>query len=779
MDSQVVKIMDHRILDRLIQEYIRIDTKMRYEAVAEAAGPLDAISPVRPLPPGKRSLVVNMNAIHAERPTRNFTFYPRETLRGDEVQYGYVSFVVPYGVPVLRHHQTVPGPFSISDCVPIGRVIRSELVRDGGTTAIRLTARIVDEDAIEQILSGQLHTVSIGHIPDRVICSVCKQVMTGEECSGGHIRGRRYPTESGEESVCYAVMENIRGIEVSFVNVPSDPMAMISSVEMESERAEHYFVRRTADDAMLVRPVDEGDPLSLWIPAGDAGSNQSLASGNLVTEEVTDVVTEDTGELEVRHEAIDLQQSDAEVLPAEAPTQDVPEEESTPETSSAEESEQEEPKQEEDDDAMASPQELWLLGEDDDASDISDEAKLTAAQRRRLPDSAFCGPNRSFPAHDKAHVLAGLRLLGRAKVSAAVKARIRACLIRRAARYGLPIAKKDNEYTLVIAQPATFEVLLAKVLHNKEALESVVASLRHHQVPVVTNYSGSGSDNSVYIIGFLEEGDLFSQIRDLVGVSDTQEQVDEVAEPPTSEEEKVVGTMTLEPILEKAKDLFGGVVEITDDIPELLDRVYRLYSDTQEALTRSQMELEEIREKIEPLEKELVSVRQELEKARKHNLAREAAMLAVSAGYPLARAKSLEDLEAEFVNRTEEFLTALIQDLRGSMEAPKVTDVEPPVGDGRSDLPWEPENQESIPLNELPLGGDEGSSEDFPIRSGSGQTRDWKTALLEQISRLSDSLSVEEIEETETEDEPETYYVSSDDVLRIFRSGGSEKRGSS
>jgi len=58
-------------------------------------------------------------------------------------------------------------------------------------------------------------------------------------------------------------------------------------------------------------------------------------------------------------------------------------------------------------------------------------AKLTTKKRKRLPDSAFCGPNRSFPAHDCSHVKAGLSLLGRYKGPGS-KASIRACLYRKA-----------------------------------------------------------------------------------------------------------------------------------------------------------------------------------------------------------------------------------------------------------------------------------------------------------------------------------------------------------
>lgn len=71
------------------------------------------------------------------------------------------------------------------------------------------------------------------------------------------------------------------------------------------------------------------------------------------------------------------------------------------------------------------------------------DAKLSTEQRTKLPGTAFCGPNRSFPAHDKAHVTAGLRLLNKAKVSDSVKAKIKACLYRKGKKYGIA-ANKDE-----------------------------------------------------------------------------------------------------------------------------------------------------------------------------------------------------------------------------------------------------------------------------------------------------------------------------------------------
>lgn len=71
------------------------------------------------------------------------------------------------------------------------------------------------------------------------------------------------------------------------------------------------------------------------------------------------------------------------------------------------------------------------------------EAKLTYARRQKLPSSAFCGPKRTYPAHDAAHVRNGLARLGTfgGRLKPAVRARILACLRRRAKRYNIEVSE--------------------------------------------------------------------------------------------------------------------------------------------------------------------------------------------------------------------------------------------------------------------------------------------------------------------------------------------------
>jgi hypothetical protein len=71
-----------------------------------------------------------------------------------------------------------------------------------------------------------------------------------------------------------------------------------------------------------------------------------------------------------------------------------------------------------------------------------EDAKLTTKQRKNLKSSVFCGPNRSFPVPDCAHVTAAKRLIGKYKGPGS-KSAILACVNRRAKELGCD-GKKDS-----------------------------------------------------------------------------------------------------------------------------------------------------------------------------------------------------------------------------------------------------------------------------------------------------------------------------------------------
>jgi hypothetical protein len=64
------------------------------------------------------------------------------------------------------------------------------------------------------------------------------------------------------------------------------------------------------------------------------------------------------------------------------------------------------------------------------------DAKLSTEKRNDLPKGSFCGPDRSFPVPDCAHVTAARRLVGRAKLTADQKAKVLACVNKKAKSLG-------------------------------------------------------------------------------------------------------------------------------------------------------------------------------------------------------------------------------------------------------------------------------------------------------------------------------------------------------
>lgn len=94
--------------------------------------------------------------------------------------------------------------------------------------------------------------------------------------------------------------------------------------------------------------------------------------------------------------------------------------------------------------------------------------KLTTKDRKKLKSTTFCGPNRSYPVNDCAHYTAALRLLSRGKYSAATKAKIKSCIIRRGKAMGC--VKKEKS--------ADIEELIKSYIF-KTTVESVEQSIKN------------------------------------------------------------------------------------------------------------------------------------------------------------------------------------------------------------------------------------------------------------------------------------------------------------
>ena len=86
------------------------------------------------------------------------------------------------------------------------------------------------------------------------------------------------------------------------------------------------------------------------------------------------------------------------------------------------------------------------------ATDEYEDARLTYQQRKDLPDSAFCGPERSFPIPDCAHVTAAKRLINQSKLSDAQKAKVMTCVNKKAESMSCyKEESKDSQYEELLA----------------------------------------------------------------------------------------------------------------------------------------------------------------------------------------------------------------------------------------------------------------------------------------------------------------------------------------
>jgi hypothetical protein len=162
---------------------------------------------------------IEVEAIHAGR-TKNNTIYQASKLRGDAtLRSGIHSWTTPYNKPFLTHHNQRDGE-------PVGRVTSASFsnTTNASREGIIITAEIVDKDAMQKVLDGRYKTVSIGGETDSSTCSICGQdIIKDGFC--GHWPGDTYDGEK-----CAFIIGNVWFHELSFVNVPADEDAMVTSI---------------------------------------------------------------------------------------------------------------------------------------------------------------------------------------------------------------------------------------------------------------------------------------------------------------------------------------------------------------------------------------------------------------------------------------------------------------------------------------------------------------------------------------------------------------------
>jgi predicted nucleic acid-binding Zn-ribbon protein len=223
-------------------------------------------------------LEVEIDATHSGVIT-NRRVYPSKF-----VSTGYLSFFSKekggssdYDKPILKHHDIV------NDA--IGRIVGAKYTQlkfgdqflydylypdemgSKGSGVVTVKGIITDPESINKIVDGRYLSVSAGHSSDTFICSVCADSLYTCE----HIPGESYESEDSDEmKLCYGITGTMTYNEVSFVNLPAQPVAKLLNYNWKDESKDTWntnaltsFSKGKKEMVRTFKLIDEDGELSL------------------------------------------------------------------------------------------------------------------------------------------------------------------------------------------------------------------------------------------------------------------------------------------------------------------------------------------------------------------------------------------------------------------------------------------------------------------------------------------------------------------------------------
>lgn len=436
-------------------------------------------------------LRIQVAATHAGLITRNYGFYLPAKMK-DSIP----SWTTPYKKPIQVHHRDTDDPIgrvvaaryvdtfdnftsAFKDSLSKGKLtiqdfqrmdpvlnpnfymqdslhVVDELLALGilqdpnysGLGYTELTADITDPEAIQKFLDGRYLTGSVGTATNQAICSIkdCRRDWAGEEGPCDHRPGKMY-----DGIPMFIVAGSLKNEEWSVVNGPADPYSKVLAYNWNGQNYSQPIHASDSIKSTDVIVLTDKDTADLSVVIQDAvnikkeDNEMTLVTLSdllsLIDQEQLDPKLKDEVQTEVdllRQFVKDNFNSESALAKLKELRADIPEEalqdalkifngitELTDELT---------------DKFVDTINQLsWENYSDDYGDDWNEDlkdAKLSTEQRKKLAKSTFCGPNRSFPVPDCAHVTAARRLIGRAKASASTKTRILACVSRKAKAMG-------------------------------------------------------------------------------------------------------------------------------------------------------------------------------------------------------------------------------------------------------------------------------------------------------------------------------------------------------
>jgi hypothetical protein len=412
-----------------------------------------------------------------------------------------------------------------------------------GVGYIELTANITDPTAIQKVLDKRYITGSVGAVSDKAVCSTCNTNWLEEEHCG-HRPGRVYDGKK-----CIVITGNLEYDEYSFVNTPADRHSGVidagqikNSVQDATDRSVRYFP--------VFNALKEDSTMS---DTKTETIKDSTVATPEPTETTADVVVDNSATVQdAVQPSIDEQIT---VLMDKLLSTGLTEDES---------------------------EQLYQFQLNEMDQGIVEDAKLSSEKRKKLASSTFCGPNKSFPVPDCAHVVAARRLIGRYKGEGS-KDSILACVARKAKALGCDSTKdsikdsvKDNALVPVNG-PTHSDVPDPKAVKAAELLELLLAAF------------GDGPEaTSDYSLNNSDKEKLTQLVRKLLAFSKD----------------------SLHEILVEEKVIDSSVVEDRESLITEVAKNEELIGDLRDQLTALRKELKAAYEDVVTLEDQLISSRE-------------------------------------------------------------------------------------------------------------------------------------------------------------------------
>lgn len=389
-------------------------------------------------------------------------------------------------------------------------LLRDSVLEDEGYQGlgyISIIAQIANRDAIEKLLDGRYLTGSVGATTNKAVCSICRQDWT-EAGKCEHKPGALY-----DGAKCFIIAGALDYDEYSFVNVPADRHSKVlelhyngiqDSIEIAEEYSGRIYEVRLGFPQYDSAAKEEG--------MADNKKDPKDQEATIKDEVITDSKTPESAADERTEENKDTQpevQDNTDTETEEEVVQDEAQETEVEDTSKKKKKKKKKGEYEDDDEDMDDSVKPDPVTAFMDATELTDElkdqfydevfwpeveaafedgeftlaqagiakleeAKLSSDKRKKLAKSTFCGPDRSFPVPDCAHVTAARRLIGRYK-GEGDKSKILACVSRKAKAMGCGESKKKDAAEKPVETEQQDQLQHGRVMHM------VIAALEEAQ----------------------------------------------------------------------------------------------------------------------------------------------------------------------------------------------------------------------------------------------------------------------------------------------------------